>query len=159
MKLTAAEGTTLRNAALTAQGVVTTATVSLNTIGDAWTRAYEKLTGVMRELIKNLEGKLGKDDPRWLAFGLNMPGTSVTPGRPLNVTAQVDETGAVVVQCGGVSLATRYRWRTRIAGEQAGVSTGGEYDGATGGVARSGGGAGGGDHRAGGECALAGGGE
>ena len=63
MKLTAAEGTTLRNAALTAQQTLTTAVVSLNTIGEAWTTAYETLVGAMRALIKNLEGKLAKDDP------------------------------------------------------------------------------------------------
>ena len=45
----------------------------LNTIGDNWTTAYETLTAAMRALIKNLEGKLSKDDPRWLAFGLNTP--------------------------------------------------------------------------------------
>ena len=118
MKLTAAEGTTLRTAALTAQGTLTTAVVDLNTIGDAWTQAYEKLTGVMRELIKNLEGKLAKDDPRWLAFGLNMPAASVAPGQPVQVTAQADESGAIVVRCDPVALATRYRWRTRLVGGQ-----------------------------------------
>ena len=118
MKLTAAQGTTLRDAALAAQNALTTATVELNTIGDEWQAAYEKLVGVMRELIKNLEGKLAKDDPRWLAFGLRMPATSVTPGRPVNVTVQLDETGALVVQCEAVALAKRYRWRTRIAGVQ-----------------------------------------
>ena len=51
MKLTAAQGTTLRNAALTAQETATTATVELNTIGDEWQAAYEKLVGAMRELI------------------------------------------------------------------------------------------------------------
>ena len=72
----------------------------------------------MRGLIKNLEGKLTKIDPRWLAFGLNMPGTNSTPVRPVNVTVQLDETGALVVQCEAVALATRYRWWTRIAGVQ-----------------------------------------
>ncbi len=118
MKLTAGQGTTLRDGALAAQEAVTTAAVELNTIGDAWQTAYEKLVGVMRELIKNLEGKLAKDDPRWLAFGLKMPATSVTPGQPVNVTVQLDETGALVVQCEAVALAKRYRWRTRIAGVQ-----------------------------------------
>ena len=113
----------------------------------------------MRALTKNLEGMLAKNDPRWLAFGLNMPGTSVTPGRPVNVTAQLDETGAIVAQCAATALATRYRWRTRIAGGAGGISTGGEHDGAAGGVSRGGGWADGGDHRAGGECALARGGE
>ena len=98
MNQTAAQGTTLRNAALAAQQAVMTAAVSLNTIGDAWQTAYDALVGLMRELIKNLEGKLARNDPRWLAFGLNMPATSVTPGKPLNLTAHTDDTGAIVVQ-------------------------------------------------------------
>ena len=118
MKLTAAEGTTLRNAALSAQQTLTTAVVNLNTIGEAWTTAYETLTTAMRALIENLEGKLAKDDPRWLAFGLNMPATSSTPGKPVNVTAHTDDTGAIEVQCEAVPLAKRYRWRMRIVGVQ-----------------------------------------
>ena len=118
MKLTAAEGTTLRNAALTAQQAVTTATVALNTTGEAWQTAYEALVGAMRSLMKNLEGKLAKDDPRWQAFGLNIPATNATPGQPVHVTAQLDETGAIVAQCAATALATRYRWRTRIVGVQ-----------------------------------------
>ncbi len=118
MKLTAAEGTTLRDAALAAQDGVATATVTLNTIGDAWTTAYDTLLDAMRELIKNLEGKLKRNDPRWLAFGLNMPATSSTPGKPLNLTAHTDDTGAVVVQCDAVPLAARYRWRMLMVGVQ-----------------------------------------
>ncbi len=118
MKLTAAHGTTLRNAALAAQEAVATATVALNEIGDAWTTAYETLVGVMRELIKNLEGKLARNDPRWLAFGLNMPATSSTPGKPVNLAAHSDDTGAVVVQCDAVPLAARYRWRMLVVGVQ-----------------------------------------
>ena len=72
----------------------------------------------MRALIKNLEGKLAKDDPRWLAFGLNMPATSSTPGKPVSLAAHTDDTGAIVVQCDAVALATRYRWRMLLVGVQ-----------------------------------------
>lgn len=118
MNLTAAQGTALRTAALTAQQAVTAAVVALNTIGDTWTTAYDALTALMRTLIKNLEGKLAKNDPRWLAFGLQMPATSATPGQPLNLTAHTDGTGAIVVQCDAVPLATRYRWRMLLVGVQ-----------------------------------------
>ena len=155
MKLTAAQGTVLRDAALTAQGAVATATVALNTIGDAWTTAYNTLVGVMRELIKNLEGKLARNDPRWLAFGLNMPATSSTPGKPLNLTAHTDDTGAIVVQCDAVPLAARYRWRMLVVGVQTEYQLGGEHDGAAGFHQRCVGGADGADHRAGGEWEFA----
>ena len=140
MNLTAAQGTTLRNAALTAQGTVTTATVALNTIGDAWQTAYDMLVGAMRALIKNLEGKLAKNDPRWLAFGLNMPAASSTPGKPVNVTAQVDETGAIhgAVRRGGAGEAVSLADADR--GGADGLPTGGEHDGAGGGHRRGGGG-------------------
>ena len=118
MNLTAARGTVLRDEALARQQAGATATMNLKTTGDVWTAAYEKLVGAMRALIKNLEGKLAKDDPRWLAFGLNMPATPATPGRPQEVTVQADESGSLVVQCAAVPLATRYRWRTLLAGVQ-----------------------------------------
>jgi hypothetical protein len=35
------------------------------------------------------------------------------------VTAWLGETGTVVVQCDALPLATRYRWRTRLAGSSA----------------------------------------
>ncbi len=118
MKLTAAEGTALRAAALTAQQGALAAKVTLDRGGLAWTSAYEALTALMRTLIKNLQGKLAKDDPRWLAFGLQIPATNATPGQPANVTVQVDASGALVLQCDPTPLATRYRWRMRLVGVQ-----------------------------------------
>ena len=116
LEVTAAEGTTLRNAALSAQQVLATAAVSLKTLGDSWTTAYDKLTTVMRRLIKNLDGMLKADDPRWEQFGLNMPAAPTAPGQPVNLTAHTDDTGAIVVQCDAVPLATRYRWRMMRVG-------------------------------------------
>ena len=118
MEQTAAFGTALQTTALAKQQVVTAAEVALGTAGEAWTTAHETLTGAMRELIKNLEGKLKKNDPRWVEFGLNMPGARSTPGQPVEVSVQTDETGALVAQCEAVVLAKRYRWRMQIVGVQ-----------------------------------------
>lgn len=118
MDQTAAFGTTLQSNALAKQKAVTAAEVAMGTAGDAWTTADETLTGVMRELMKNLEGKLKKNDPRWEEFGLNRPGARSTPGQPVNVTVQTDETGALVAQCEAVALAKRYRWRMLLVGAQ-----------------------------------------
>jgi hypothetical protein len=93
LNVTAAYGTTLRNTALTTQQAVMTATVSLGTIGQTWTTAYDTLISVMRDLISNLGRKLSGDDPRWLAFGLQMPATVTTPGKPQNLNASFDELG------------------------------------------------------------------
>ncbi len=119
MNQTAAFGTTLQTAVLGKQQVLTTAEVALETAGDVWATVEGTLVGVMRGLIKNLEGKLSKDDPRWLEFGLNLPGAKVTPGQPLNVSAHLDETGALVAQCDPLALAERFRWRMRIVGVEA----------------------------------------
>ncbi|MEA3187275.1 MAG: hypothetical protein QOD99_1105 [Chthoniobacter sp.] len=118
LKVTAAYGATLRTTALAAQAAVTAATVALNTIGTAWQTAYDTLTGLMRELIKNLEGKLAKNDPRWLSFGLQIPASIVTPAQPVNLVAHLDGTGAIIVSCDAVPLATRYRWRMLLVGVQ-----------------------------------------
>ena len=108
---TAAHGTTLRAAALAAQSAATSATVALNSIGALWQSAYDTLVAGMRALLDNLRNKLAKDDPRWLSFGLQMPATVTTPGKPQNVSAHLDQTGAIIVQCDAVALATRYRFR------------------------------------------------
>ena len=79
--------------------------------------AYETLVAGMRALISNLQRKLGPDDPRWLAFGLNQPGMNQTPGQPVNVTAHL-ESGNIIVTCDAVPLATRYRWRMLLVGVQ-----------------------------------------
>jgi hypothetical protein len=115
---TAAYGTTLRTAALSAQTALTAATVTLNTIGDAWTQAYNTLIADMNALIANLNVVLAGTDSRWLSFGLQMPASITTPGQPVNVAAHLDATGAIVVQCDPVPLATRYRFRTMLIGVQ-----------------------------------------
>jgi hypothetical protein len=115
---TAAYGTTLRTTAVNAQAAVTAATVTINNIGALWQTAYDTLVKGMRSLIMNLTDKLSDSDPRWLSFGLQMPSTITTPGKPVNLTASLDQTGAIVVQCDAVPLATRYRWRMLLVGLQ-----------------------------------------
>lgn len=115
---TADYGTALRTAALTAQTAAMAAVVALKTIGDKWDTAYGTLVDGMKALLKNLEVELAGDDPRWLKFGLQMPASITTPGQPVNLAAHLDATGAVVAQCDAVPLATRYRFRMRLAGVQ-----------------------------------------
>ncbi len=109
--VTATHATTLRSAALGAQQAVMAADVTLKSKGDAYDVIYSALTDTMRSLVSILRATLDDSDPRWLAFGLVMPSTNQTPGQPVNVTAHLDEMGAIVVQCDAVPLATRYRWR------------------------------------------------
>ena len=93
-----------------------TADVALKTKGEVYDVAFIALTDTMRGLVKILTYALDREDPRWLAFGLQMPATDTTPGQPVNVTAQLDELGNILVQCELVPLATRYRWRMLLVG-------------------------------------------
>ena len=118
LKVTAAQGNLLETSAQTTRQTWTNAAQALTTTGDAWDAAFAKLTDDLWSLIKILQATLDGDDPRWLAFGLQMPDTITTPGQPVHVTAHTDETGAIIVQCQAVPRATRYRWRTLLVGLQ-----------------------------------------
>lgn len=122
LNLTAAYGTSLRTAALNAQSALGAATEAMKNLGNAWDAVWQTLTKGMTALVMNLESVLAKDDPRWLAFGLQMPVTPSTPGRPANVSAHLDGTGAIIVQCDAVPLAARYRFRVMRVGIDAGYA-------------------------------------
>jgi hypothetical protein len=90
--------------------------IALKDASDLWTQAYDPLADSARQLIKNLEAKLGKLDPRWLGFGLQMPGTITTPGKPTGLSVHLDDNGNLISQCDAEARATRYRWRGLIVG-------------------------------------------
>src|SRR4051794_25603224 len=116
LEITAAEATRLRNATLTTQEATTAADIVLKTKGTARDNALAKMLANMRQLVSILDATLTPSDPRWLQFGLQMPSTSSTPGKPVNVRVAVDENGALVVQCDPVARALRYRWRLLVVG-------------------------------------------
>ena len=112
--VTAAKANALYTAALTTQQLAIDSGVAQKTAGDLDDAARLKLEDAMWSLIRLLDATIADNDPRWLSFGLNMPSADTTPGQPLNVTAHADDTGAMVVQCDAVPLATRYRWRMLV---------------------------------------------
>ena len=116
MQVTAARGTTLQATVLTNQAALMNTIRTQETLNQGWTEAFQALTHEMWSLVKILEATLEDDDPRWLAFGLPMPGTPRTPLAPTEVTAQLDAAGVMLVQCPPVALATRYRCRMRLVG-------------------------------------------
>lgn len=119
MDVTAERATLLRNTALAAQQVLMAADVTLKTAGDERNIAFEVMIGTMRSLVRFLDGTLSAYDPRWLSFGLEMPSTNTTPGKPVNVTVMLDpESGDIIPQCDAVPLATRYRWRGLVVGAE-----------------------------------------
>ena len=117
MLVTAARGTTLRNAALAAFQAVVEVDVNKDAQWATRDASRAALVALMRTVINVLRGTLPRNDPRWLAFGLNIPAARTTPGAPVNVTAGLDApSGKIVVSCDAVPLAQRYRWRSRVAG-------------------------------------------
>ena len=116
LNITAARATLLRTAALDAQQAGITAGTTQRSAGDTRASAQATLETTMRMLISILKAVLGRNDPRWNAFGLDMPSMNTTPGQPVGVKVQLDETGALITQCDPTPLATRYRWRMLIVG-------------------------------------------
>ena len=116
MGVTAAQGTALLNAITSAQNGLTASGKGLKTLEGNWNDAFKALTDMMWSLIKILQATLEDNDPMWLEFGLQMPGTPSTPGKPAGLVAHTDDTGAIVVQCDAVPLAMRYRWRMLLVG-------------------------------------------
>jgi len=127
--VTAAAGTTLRNAVVAGQQAVTAASTLLKQKQATRSSALDALATPMRLLIGILTSLLAADDPRWQDFGLTMPAQATAPGQPQSLTlspsaqaitaagaAAIDTTGNVLATCDAVPLATRYRWRTRIVG-------------------------------------------
>jgi hypothetical protein len=115
--VTASHGTAVRDAAVAAQLTVTNTEAALRTAGDTRKPARATLVADMRTLIKNLAAKLAKNDPRWLAFGLEMPATNTTPGKPSGLAAQLDvESGGLILTCDPEPLGRRFRFRIREAG-------------------------------------------
>jgi hypothetical protein len=113
--VTAAEATALRDAVLAAQDPLQTANVALKTAAGTLRSAQKALVDNMRALIKILAATLSSSDPRWEAFGLNIPGENATPDAPTGLRATVMGSD-ILLECDATALATRYRFRRKIIG-------------------------------------------
>ncbi len=128
--VTAAAGTTLRDAAIATQALAVLADADLTSKGTARGAAVDALTSMMRLLIGLLSELLNADDTRWLDFGLSIPATRGTPAAPTGLTVTANpqlntRMGAADSPMASVLLtwnaspeATRYRVRMRIVGVQ-----------------------------------------
>ena len=115
MNVTADTADDLTATAVVTQQAVLTAEENLKNAGTARDIARTDILGAMSTLVANLNKKLAKDDPRWLAFGLRMPATRTTPTKPTGLRATVMGM-QVLLECDTMEYATRYRFRTRIVG-------------------------------------------
>lgn len=78
--------------------------------------ARATLQDLISTLLANLKKKLAANDPRWVTFGFPIPTSQRTPAAPQDVVVSTDSTGATIVTCPPVPLATRYRCRYLIVG-------------------------------------------
>jgi len=116
--VTASFGAKLHETALRKRQELTKATGAQASQNQKWTTAFKALTEEISSLIKTLKATLDEDDSRWPNFGLPMPSARSTPRQPANVRMQLDESGGLVVECDPVPLATRYRCRMLLLGEE-----------------------------------------
>lgn len=115
LDVTADKANELTAAALAAQEGVATAEQTLKNAGTARELARTSVLGAMSNLLANLNRKLPRNDPRWLAFGLQMPSLRTTPFAPLGLRATIMGSD-ILLECDPTEYAKRYRFRTRIVG-------------------------------------------
>ena len=151
--ITAAKATELTVAATTTQRAVATAEEAFKAANDARKPAKADLLKLIGEVIGNLDMKLSPSDPRWLAFGLQLPSTPTTPAAPTGLRATIMDT-KVLLECDAMELATRYRFRGKIIGVDPEVQAPGQCAGANGSAGRSRAGSHDRDHRAGGQWTV-----
>jgi hypothetical protein len=116
LNVTADYGDSVYQNAMISQSGVETAEQRLVDLDTARGTARTTVVGGMRSLIKNLEGELKGNDPRWLNFGLSMPASRVTPAKPTGLALSLSGADAIQALCDAMPLATRYRWRMRTVG-------------------------------------------
>ena len=116
IEVTATQASTLHYAATIARAQFQAVDTAAGTAKEARAVAETALRQLMRALIAILTLKLGPDDARWDAFGLNRPGAQTTPGQPVGFTAVAGGNGTIAVGCDATPLATRYRFRIKVLG-------------------------------------------
>lgn len=72
--------------------------------------AVQTLGRRIRGLCNELLQRIGRNDPRWREFGLNVPAARHTPPVPLNVTLNNSTPGQLLVTCDPSANATYYRF-------------------------------------------------
>ena len=114
----------------TAADAITAAeTVSNQADTDFLTAHTNLLTGLTsaRTILSGLQTELGQlldaNDPRWLAFGLDMPGHTGSPEVPQNLTATTGVAGTVTLHCEHARRADGYRFTLTNAADGAPVAS------------------------------------
>lgn len=75
--------------------------------------AVEVLGRRLRGLCNELLQRIGRSDPRWRQFGLNIPATQSVPAVPVDVVVNTELPGQLVISCAPSRYATYYRFFTQ----------------------------------------------
>ncbi len=109
LNVTAAQATTLHTALSDARSAVKTGLVDRGKKKAARNVAQKALRKRLSGLVGELDQLLAGDDPIWLAFGLNMPDSDVTPDAPSDLELTFGGDGEVLVDWDDVAGADHYR--------------------------------------------------
>ncbi len=75
--------------------------------------AVEVLGRRLRGLCNELLQRIGRSDPRWRQFGLNIPATQSMPAVPVDVVVNTELPGQLIITCAPSRYATYYRFFTQ----------------------------------------------
>jgi len=119
LNVTAAQGALLANALSTARSAVNDAINLSGQKKNLRDAAVSQLRKRLRGLVNELGQLLQDDDPRWNAFGLNMPASPNTPDVPDMPSLTPGAPGIVLVTWSAASRADHYRVWKQIVGVDA----------------------------------------
>ncbi len=117
-EITAAKAQAARDVLLSASTAVSQARLACAASKHARDAAYAAMRRRLSGLCIELKLRIGLNDPRWLAFGLNIPGTPSIPDVPKNLRAVSYEQGEILATCDEAPRATHYRFYTQVNLEQ-----------------------------------------
>ncbi|MBA4147939.1 MAG: fibronectin type III domain-containing protein [Verrucomicrobia bacterium] len=116
--VTAARAEDLRSGLSSKRAEVQAAAGERKTLMNLRDQKVTALRDRLRLFILEAGEKIGPLDPRWVAFGLNMPGARATPDVPQNVRAILIGNNALSVKWDKAARAEYYRVWARVVGSQ-----------------------------------------
>lgn len=86
--------------------------------------SVEVLERRLRGLVNELTQAIGRNDPRWREFGLNIPASQTVPGVPQHLAVNTATAGQFYITCDAAPYAGMYRFFTKQAGQEEPVFAG-----------------------------------
>ena len=119
LNITALQAQALAEALESAFASVTAQEATLEIVKDDRDAKYEAVRGKLVQLVDELTHLIEPLDPRWKAFGFNMPGAQETPDVPTNISAILVGQNAAAMKWDLSARAEYYRVWTKIHGSNA----------------------------------------